>query len=38
MIFVGAKARERIEQLITDLDTEDERIVIRPPVLCSLSP
>jgi hypothetical protein len=30
------KARERIEQLITDLDAEDERIVIPTPVLCSL--
>jgi predicted nucleic acid-binding protein len=29
-----AKARERIEQLITDLDAEDERIVIPTPVLC----
>ena len=28
------KARERIEQLITDLDAEDERIVIPTPVLC----
>jgi predicted nucleic acid-binding protein len=28
------KARERIEQLISDLDAEDERIIIPTPVLC----
>ena len=30
----ACQARERIEQLITDLDAEDERIVIPTPVLC----
>lgn len=29
-----AKAQERIEQLITDLDAENERIIIATPVLC----
>ena len=28
------KARERIEQLISDLDAEDERMIIPTPVLC----
>jgi predicted nucleic acid-binding protein len=30
------KARERIEQLINDLDAEDERMIIPTPVLCEL--
>jgi hypothetical protein len=28
------KARERIEQLVNDLDAEDERVIIPTPVLC----
>ena len=31
-----ARARERIEQLITDLDAEDERVLVPTPVLAEL--